>query len=163
MNLRGLAENTTVLIIGGPGGVGKTTCAAALALGLARDNDRILLVTIDPARRLVDTLGISDAGPAGSQIEVDGRSLHVTMLDAPRQWDLLIRRYAPDEATAERIIGSPLYRSITGRFVHGHDYIAMEMLHEAMTSDLYDLIVVDTPPTRNAVDFLDAQIGRAHV
>jgi hypothetical protein len=105
---------------------------------------------------LADTLGIVDGGLGGSRVSADGATVQVVMLDAPRQWDALIHRYAPDRATAERIIASPLYRSITGRFVHGHDYIAMEMLYDAATSGDWDLIVIDTPPTRNAVDFLDA-------
>ena len=156
MSLRDQLGHARIVVMCGPGGVGKTTCAAAIALGSATASRRVLLLTIDPARRLADTLGIADGGLAGSDVSADGVDVHVVMLDAPRQWDALIQRYAPDEETAQRIIKSPLYRSITGRFVHGHDYIAMEMLYDAATSGKWDLIVIDTPPTRHAVDFLDA-------
>jgi anion-transporting ArsA/GET3 family ATPase len=156
MTLRDQLSHARVVVMCGPGGVGKTTCAAAIALASASSARRVLLLTIDPARRLADTLGIVDGGVAGSEVSADGVDVHVVMLDAPRQWDALIQRYAPDEETAQRIIKSPLYRSITGRFVHGHDYIAMEMLYDAATSGEWDLIVIDTPPTRHAVDFLDA-------
>ena len=156
MTLRDQLRPARVVVMCGPGGVGKTTCAAAIALGSAAADRRVLLLTIDPARRLADTLGITDGGLAGSDVSADGVDVHVVMLDAPRQWDALIRRYAPDDDTAQRIIKSPLYRSITARFIHGHDYIAMEMLYDAYSSGPWDLIVIDTPPTRHAVDFLDA-------
>jgi anion-transporting ArsA/GET3 family ATPase len=154
MTLRDQLRPARVVVMCGPGGVGKTTCAAAIALGSAAADRRVLL--LDPARRLADTLGITDGGLAGSDVSADGVDVHVVMLDAPRQWDALIRRYAPDDDTAQRIIKSPLYRSITARFIHGHDYIAMEVLYDAYSSGQWDLIVIDTPPTRHAVDFLDA-------
>ena len=78
------------------------------------------------------------------------------MLDTKQSWDDLIRTHAPDEATREQILANPLYQNISGRFVQSHDYIAMERLYEIHTEGKYDLIVVDTPPTRNALDFLDA-------
>jgi anion-transporting ArsA/GET3 family ATPase len=88
---------------------------------------------------------------------VDGRGeLSVAMLDMKASWDALIVRHAPDENTAQQILDNQLYRNITSRFIQSHDYIAMERLHEFVEADRYDLIVVDTPPTRNALDFLDA-------
>jgi anion-transporting ArsA/GET3 family ATPase len=78
------------------------------------------------------------------------------MLDTKASWDDLVRQHAPDKATRDAILANPLYRNITGKFVQSHDYIAMERLHEIHSSGRYDLIVVDTPPTRNAIDFLDA-------
>ena len=78
------------------------------------------------------------------------------MLDTKAGWDELVRRHAPDAATRDAILANPLYQNITGRFVHSHDYIAMERLHELHASGRYDLVIVDTPPSRNALDFLDA-------
>ena len=78
------------------------------------------------------------------------------MLDTKASWDELVREHAPDTRTADAILANPLYRNITAKFVHSHDYIAMERLHDIHSSGRYDLIVVDTPPTRNAIDFLDA-------
>ena len=78
------------------------------------------------------------------------------MLDTKESWDALIRRHAPDAQTRDEILANPLYQNISGRFVQSHDYIAMERLYEIHSESDYDLIVVDTPPTRNALDFLDA-------
>ena len=76
------------------------------------------------------------------------------MLDTKQSWDTLVTRHAPDQATAQRILDNPLYQNISGRFVQSHDYIAVERLYELHSEGTYDLIVVDTPPTRNALDFL---------
>ncbi len=148
-----------VVITCGPGGIGKTTCAAALGVAVARSSARkVLVVTVDPARRLADALGLSGIGNDVTRVKnFDGPGeLHVAMLDTKASWDALIRRHAPDAATAQRILDNMLYQNITGRFIQSHDYIAMERLHELVGLGLYDLIVVDTPPTRNALDFLDA-------
>ena len=82
--------------------------------------------------------------------------LWAAMLDTKSSWDDLIRRHAPDEEVREKVLANPLYQNITGRFVHSHDYIAMEKLHELHASGRYDLVIIDTPPSRNALDFLDA-------
>ena len=148
-----------VVVTCGPGGVGKTTCAAALGVAVARTTERrVLVVTIDPARRLADALGLSSIGNDATKVEgfVGRGELSVAMLDTKASWDALIRRHAPDDSTAQRILRNTLYQNITGRFIQSHDYIAMERLHEFVEEDCYDLIVVDTPPTRNALDFLDA-------
>ncbi len=151
----------------GSGGVGKTTIAAATALGAATHlGGRVLVLTVDPAKRLADALGlrgglgnverrVSPEILAAAGIEVRGE-LWAAMLDTKQSWDALVLRHSPDEATAYRILENPLYRNITARFVQSHDYIAMERLHELHSAGRYDLIVVDTPPTRNAIDFLDA-------
>ena len=168
-----------IAIFCGPGGVGKTSVAAAAAAGAAaRLGGKVLVVTVDPARRLADALGLAgignlerpvplerlkEAGLMGtakpqteSKGKPQGSSLWAAMLDTKRSWDDLVLRHAPDEATAYRILENRLYHNITARFVQSHDYIAMERLHEIHQSGAYDLIVVDTPPTRNALDFLEA-------
>jgi anion-transporting ArsA/GET3 family ATPase len=155
-----------IVIACGPGGVGKTTTAAAVgAMAAAEHGGRVLVLTVDPARRLADALGlkgignqevrISDAVFKRAGITPRGE-LWAAMLDTKQSWDDLIHRHAPDDATREKILANPLYQNISGRFVQSHDYIAMERLYEIHSEGKYDLIVVDTPPTRNALDFLDA-------
>jgi len=153
-----VATDASVVVACGPGGVGKTTTAAALGVAVARSHERrVLVLTIDPARRLADALGISGVGSEETPVALDGPGeLFVSMLDMKSAWDALIRRHAPDAVTAQRILSNALYQNITGRFVQSHDYIAMERLHELTVGGQYDLIIVDTPPTRNALDFLDA-------
>ena len=123
------------------------------------------MLTVDPARRLADALGLKGIGNDEVRIpdEVFTRAaarprgeLWAAMLDTKQSWDDLIRRHAPDAETREQILANPLYQNISGRFVQSHDYIAMERLYEIHSEGKYDLIVVDTPPTRNALDFLDA-------
>ena len=173
-SLDGLIASKEIVIACGPGGVGKTTTAAAAgAMAACLHGGRVLVLTIDPARRLADALGLSAHGPQGlgtlgnaerripDQVFRDaGMSprgeLWAAMLDTKESWDALVRRHAPDARTRDRILANPLYRNITGRFVQSHDYIAMERLYELHSEGDYDLIVVDTPPTRNAIDFLDA-------
>ena len=155
-----------IVIACGPGGVGKTTTAAALAAtAVVEQGGRVLVLTVDPARRLADALGLKGIGNDEVRIpdEVFARSaarprgeLWAAMLDMKQSWDDLIRAHAPDEATRHQILANPLYQNISGRFVQSHDYIAMERLYEIHSEGKYDLIVVDTPPTRNALDFLDA-------
>ncbi|HET6811795.1 MAG TPA: ArsA-related P-loop ATPase [Acidimicrobiales bacterium] len=150
----------------GSGGVGKTTvAAAAAAMAALRHGGKVLVLTVDPARRLADALGLAGIGNEERPVPAEafrdaGMSprgeLWAAMLDTKQSWDALVRRHAPDTATAEKILGNPLYRNISGRFVQSHDYIAMERLYELHTEGRYDLIVVDTPPTRNAIDFLEA-------
>jgi len=173
VTLDGLVASKEIVIACGPGGVGKTTIAAATAaMAALRHGGRVLVVTVDPARRLADALGLSgpegrglgntelripDEAFAGSAAHGRPRGeLWAAMLDTKESWDSLVRRYAPDVPTRERILANPLYRNITGRFVQSHDYIAMERLYDLHAQGAYDLIVVDTAPTRNAIDFLDA-------
>jgi anion-transporting ArsA/GET3 family ATPase len=165
-SLRRLVETREILLCCGPGGVGKTTVAASVALLAAITTPgRVLVLTIDPARRLADALGLEGIG--NDIVRIDDATLraagvaprgelHCAMLDMKQSWDDLIARHAPDRRTAERILANPLYQNITSRFIQSHDYIAMERLHELHATGEWDLIVVDTPPTRNALDFLDA-------
>ncbi len=149
----------------GSGGVGKTTAAAAIGLYAAERGRQAWVLTVDPARRLADALGLSGIGNTERRIpdEVFAKGgctprgeLWAAMLDTKQSWDDLVRRHAPDDATRDQILANPLYQNISGRFVQSHDYIAMERLYEIHSEGTYDLIVVDTPPTRNALDFLDA-------
>jgi anion-transporting ArsA/GET3 family ATPase len=150
----------------GPGGVGKTTtAAAAAATAAARLGGKVLVLTVDPARRLADALGLDGIGNSERRVPNDTYAaagvtprgeLSAAMLDTKESWDDLIRHHAPDARTRDEILANPLYRNIAGRFVQSHDYIAMERLFEIHAEGIYDLIVVDTPPTRNALDFLDA-------
>jgi anion-transporting ArsA/GET3 family ATPase len=157
----------SIAIFCGPGGVGKTSVAAAsAAVAAARLGGKVLVVTVDPARRLADALGLSALGnlerpvPAdrlkAAGLKVPDGLLWAAMLDTKQSWDDLVLRHARDEETAYRILENRLYHNITARFVQSHDYIAMERLHEIHAEGGYDLIVVDTPPTRNALDFLEA-------
>lgn len=155
-----------IVICCGSGGVGKTTTAAALAATAAvHQGGKVLVLTVDPARRLANALGLErfgntetrvpDAAFAAAGVEPRGE-LWAAMLDTKQSWDDLVRRHAPDDPTRDAILANPLYNNITGKFVQSHDYIAMERLHEIHASGRYDLIVIDTPPTRNAIDFLEA-------
>jgi anion-transporting ArsA/GET3 family ATPase len=155
-----------IVICCGSGGVGKTTMAAAIALGAAsRLGGKVLVLTIDPAKRLADALGLEGIGNVERQVpaeafksaglEVRGE-LWAAMLDTKQSWDALVLRHAPDEETAYRILDNRMYENITARFVQSHDYIAMERLFDLHETGRFDLIVIDTPPTRNALDFLDA-------
>jgi anion-transporting ArsA/GET3 family ATPase len=165
-SLENLLASREIIVACGPGGVGKTTtAAAAAAMAAARGGGKVLVLTIDPARRLANALGLEgignterrvpDSAFASAGIKPRGQ-LFAAMLDTKESWDDLIRHHAPDERTRDEILANPLYRNISGRFVQSHDYIAMERLFEIHSEGIYDLIVVDTPPTRNALDFLDA-------
>jgi anion-transporting ArsA/GET3 family ATPase len=164
--LDGLLASREIVVACGPGGVGKTTtAAAAAAMAAARIGGKVLVLTVDPARRLANALGLEGIGNTERQVPPDAfraagvrpaGELWAAMLDTKESWDSLIRTHAPDARTRDEILGNPLYRNISGRFVQSHDYIAMERLFEIHAEGDYDLIVVDTPPTRNALDFLDA-------
>jgi anion-transporting ArsA/GET3 family ATPase len=165
-SLEPLLASREIVVFCGSGGVGKTTTAAATGLAAAAQlGGRVLVLTIDPARRLADALGLEaignierrvpDAALHAAGLEPRGE-LFTAMLDTKASWDDLVLRHAPDEETAYKVLGNRLYQNITARFVQSHDYIAMERLYDLHTHGRYDLIVVDTPPTRNAIDFLDA-------
>ena len=150
-----------LVLVCGSGGTGKTTTAAGLGLAAAREGRQVLVITVDPARRLAQALDIDALGNAEHVVDdaaarAAGGSLTVTMLDTKAGWDDLVRRNAPDAASAERVLANPLYANITARFVNSHDYIAMERLHDLGRDERFDLVVVDTPPSRNALDLLDA-------
>jgi anion-transporting ArsA/GET3 family ATPase len=155
-----------IVICCGSGGVGKTTTAAsAAAMAATSLGGKVLVLTVDPARRLAGALGLEGLGNVEKAVPADAfkqagvtprGALWAAMLDMKQSWDALVLRHAPDELTARRILENPLYQNVSGRFVQSHEYIAMERLYEIHTTGAYDLIVVDTPPTRNAIDFLEA-------
>ncbi|MEA3075657.1 MAG: hypothetical protein QOF60_565 [Actinomycetota bacterium] len=161
-----LAAAKEIAVFCGSGGVGKTTTAAAVAAMVAvRQGGKVLVLTIDPAKRLANALGLEGFGNVEKQVPLSAFAeagvtprgeLWAAMLDTKQSWDNLVRRHAPDAVTAQRILENPLYQNVSGRFVQSHDYIAMERLYELHSEGNYDLIVVDTPPTRNALDFLEA-------
>ncbi|MEZ4227895.1 MAG: ArsA-related P-loop ATPase [Polyangiaceae bacterium] len=163
--LDALIDERRVVLCVGCGGVGKTTVAAALALAGARRGKRVLCLTIDPARRLANSLGLDrmtgDAQlvePALFQragLEVDG-SLTVMMLDTKRTFDELVTRHASSEAARQKILENRLYQYVSTSLAGTQEYMAMEKLLSVKQDSHYDLIVLDTPPTSNALDFLDA-------
>ena len=158
-DLAAIVADVEVIVTAGSGGVGKTTSSAALALAAARSGRRVVVVTIDPAKRLADALGLGIGGLGDAPSRIDGPwpgELWAAMLDTKASWDDLVSRHAPDRETHDAILANPLYRNLTGRFVQSHDYVAMERLFEIHGSGRYDLVVVDTPPSRHAIDFLDA-------
>ena len=161
-----LLATKEIVICCGSGGVGKTTTAAAMAaMAATHQGGKVLVLTVDPAKRLANALGLEQFGnvekrvpaEAFAAVGVEPRGeLWAAMLDTKQSWDDLVERHAPDAATRKAILDNPLYQNVTGKFVQSHDYIAMERLYEIHSSGRYDLIVVDTPPTRNAIDFLEA-------
>ena len=152
-----LVEERSIIVCTGTGGVGKTTTAAVLAVEAARRGRRAVVVTIDPAKRLADTLGIAQLGNTPVRIEGDWPGqLSALMLDTKSTFDHLVRTYAADTAQAERIFANRFYRNISGALSGTQEYMAGEKLHELHESGDFDLVVVDTPPTRHALDFLDA-------
>jgi anion-transporting ArsA/GET3 family ATPase len=154
-----------VLVCVGTGGVGKTTVAAALGLEAARRGQRVLVLTIDPARRLADALG---AGPLDHEERPvprewlrragvpDRGALSATMLDTKRTFDEIVARHAPDAETVERIYANPIYQNLTDALAGSREYSAIEKLHQVVASGRYDLVVLDTPPAHHALEFLDA-------
>lgn len=164
--LDNLLASREMILVAGSGGVGKTTIAAAMGIAAAqRQKGKILVLTVDPAKRLATALGLDEVGNTPVRIKpavfreagvtVRGE-LWVAMLDTKAGWDELIRQHAPDAQVRDAVLANPLYRNITSRFVHSHDYLAMEQLHDLHATGDFDLVIVDTPPSRNALSILDA-------
>jgi anion-transporting ArsA/GET3 family ATPase len=154
---RSVAE-AEVIVCCGTGGVGKTTTAAALGLQAARLGRRAVVVTIDPAKRLADALGVPGGlgnDPVRLPIDADGE-LWALMLDTATTFDGLVTTYAASPQQAQRILGNAFYRNVAGSFSGTQDYMAAERLHALHHDERFDVVIVDTPPTRNALDFLDA-------
>ena len=152
-----LVEERGIVVCCGSGGVGKTTTAAVLALEGARRGRRAVVVTIDPAKRLADTLGIGSLTNTPKRIDGDWPGeLSALMLDTKSTFDALVAKYSADPAQAERILANRFYRNISGALSGTQEYMAGEKLYELHEEGDFELVVVDTPPTRNALDFLDA-------
>lgn len=159
-----------IVVCVGPGGVGKTTTAAALALAAARRGQRTLVITIDPAKRLANSLGLSELGHDAQQVDpalvraglpadspgATRGELHAMMLDQKRAFDEIVEHHAKDAAAIQRILANPVYQQISGTLAGAQEYAAMVKLHDFDQTRRWDLIVVDTPPTAHALDFLDA-------
>jgi anion-transporting ArsA/GET3 family ATPase len=159
VTLREALQGKQIVVVCGAGGVGKTTTSAAIALDAANDR-KAIVVTIDPARRLGSALGL-DRGLGHKERRVDVQnghkgSLYAAMLDMKTAWDDLIDRYSPTRAQAQHIKENRIYRGVSEQFIGSQGYMAMERLADLYERDDYDLIVIDTPPTRSALDFLDA-------
>jgi len=154
-----------IIVCAGSGGVGKTTTAASLALWGALHGRRSIVLTIDPARRLADSLGVGPIGntPCGvapealGSLRSDGSgTLTAMMLDQKGSWDELVTRHAPSREVRDRILDNAFYRQLSQSFAGSQEYMAVEQLGELDACGEYDLIVVDTPPTQHALDFLEA-------
>jgi anion-transporting ArsA/GET3 family ATPase len=154
-----------ILVCVGSGGVGKTTTAAALALAAARRGKRTLVLTIDPARRLANSLGLESLGHQVQQVAPalvrrgapsDRGELWAMMLDQKQAFDEVVAHHAKDPEAVKRILANPVYAQISGSLSGAQEYAAMAKLHDFDRAGEWDLIVVDTPPTAHALDFLDA-------
>jgi anion-transporting ArsA/GET3 family ATPase len=156
-SLRDLVEQRRIVVCCGSGGVGKTTTAAVIALEAARAGRRAVVVTIDPAKRLADALGLE--GLTGTPSRIDGQwrgELWALMLDTKSTFDDLVVANASTPEQGQRILDNRFYRNISGALSGTQEYMAMEKLYELHQRTDFDLVVVDTPPTRNALDFIDA-------
>jgi anion-transporting ArsA/GET3 family ATPase len=159
-------DERRILVVVGPGGVGKTTTSAALALEAARRGRHVLVLTVDPARRLMDSLGLSGDGgrptrvpPAAfaeAGISLGAGSLTAMMLDVQETFDAVVERHAPDETVRRRIMENPFYAETATSMAGSQECMAMEALFELDREDEYELIVLDTPPTAHALDFISA-------
>jgi anion-transporting ArsA/GET3 family ATPase len=156
-SLAQIVDAAKIVVTTGTGGVGKTTTSAAIALHGARSGRRTIVVTIDPARRLADAMGVSAIANEPNRVEgAWSGELDALMLDTKGTFDTLVMRYARDETQCRRILENRFYQNIAGALSGTQEYMAMEKLHALAESNDYDLIVVDTPPTRHALAFLDA-------
>ncbi len=154
-DLRDVIETRHVIVCTGSGGVGKTTCAASIALSAARSGRRTIVLTIDPAKRLAQSLGLSALDNSPRKVKgVD--NLEAMMLDMKRTFDEVIDRHASDHQRASRIKSNRFYQQLSNSLAGTQEYMAMEKLYDLHNTGEYDCIVIDTPPTRNALDFLDA-------
>jgi anion-transporting ArsA/GET3 family ATPase len=152
-----LVGSARVIICCGSGGVGKTTTAAVLAMEAARRGRKAAVVTIDPARRLANAMGLEGLSNEPSQVPGDWPGeLWALMLDTKSTFDALVVTHAADEDQAERILSNRFYQNISGALSGTQEYMATEKLYELHHDRDFDLVVVDTPPSRNALDFLDA-------
>ncbi|MBF0493096.1 MAG: ArsA family ATPase [Deltaproteobacteria bacterium] len=164
MNLQTLIEEKKLIICCGSGGVGKTTTAAALGLKAALSGKKVAVLTVDPAKRLANSLGISSLGNEEKEIDISrfqasaqtSGKFFAAMLDTKRTFDKIIERYAPNEEARNNILGNALYQHLSSMIAGSQEYMAMERVYEMVQKDKYDLLILDTPPTAHALDFLEA-------
>jgi len=160
-----LLEGRGICVCAGSGGVGKTTTSAAIALGMVDRGLKVCVLTIDPAKRLADSLGLEELGNEATRVDPkllaangvkgDGE-LWAMMLDAKETFDNLVARHAEDAEARDRVLGNRIYQQISSALAGSQEYMAMEKLFELHSEGRFDLLVLDTPPSRNALDFLDA-------
>ena len=163
--LAALLDGKRICIVAGSGGVGKTTASAALALGLAASGKRVAVVTIDPAKRLAESLGLRELGNEPSQVDpallashgavIEGELWAMT-LDPKATFDDLITRLAPDAQTREDVLGNRIYQQLSSAVAGSQEFTAVTKLYDLHHDGNFDVLVLDTPPSRNALDFLDA-------
>jgi anion-transporting ArsA/GET3 family ATPase len=157
MDMAEVLHGKRVCVCVGSGGVGKTTTSAAIALGLARRGARVAVITIDPARRLAGALGLEELPNEPHRVELDAPGeLWAMMLDVKRTFDDVIERLAPDEATRDQVLGNRIYRELSSAVAGSQEFTAIAKLHDLDQDPRFDVLVLDTPPSRNALDFLDA-------
>src|ERR1700757_2506998 len=158
-------RRTRIIVCCGSGGVGKTTTAAAIGLRAAERGRQACVLTVDPARRLAQSMGLTSLDNTPRKVDGvgggNGGSLHAMMLDMKRTFDEIVEAHA-DPDRAAQILANPFYQSLSSGFSGTQEYMAMEKLGQLRRADAWDLIVVDTPPSRSALDFLDApqRLGR---
>ncbi len=158
-----VVEQAEIIVTAGSGGVGKTTSAAVIALEAARRGRKAVVVTIDPAKRLADALGLE--GLSNTPSRIDGSwpgELWAMMLDTKSTFDDLVHKHSTDPGQAERILANRFYKNISGALSGTQEYMAMEKLYELHEERAFDVVVVDTPPSRHALDFLDAPRRLTH-
>ena len=148
--------SASVIVCCGSGGVGKTTTSAALGLSLALDGRRVAVLTIDPARRLADSLGIGPLGNEPQRVPIEGVVYDAMMLDMKATWDGVIHRFSPSEEARDRILANRYYQLASTRLAGSHEFMAMQRLYELVESGDYDVVLLDTPPSRHALEFLQA-------
>jgi len=165
LDLEDLLRNKQIIICCGSGGVGKTTVSAALGVQAALLGKEVLALTVDPAKRLADSLGLVELGNREAPLpresflrygQEPAGSLYAMMLDTKRTFDELIERYAPNPDVAQNILRNRFYQNLSSAMAGSHEYLAMEKLYQLHLQGRYDLIVLDTPPTKHALDFLEA-------
>lgn len=174
--IESILEGKSICICAGSGGVGKTTTSAAIAAAMAARGRKVAVLTIDPAKRLADSLGLEELGNEPTRVDPqlladaanaagdgagsgDGSGsgeLWAMMLDAKATFDSVVDRHAPDEESRKRILENRIYKQISGALAGSQEYMAMERLYELHEEGRFDLLVLDTPPSRNAIDFLEA-------
>lgn len=154
--------STRVVVCCGHGGVGKTTISAAVALGLALRGERVAVLTIDPARRLADALGVDILDNLPQLVDLGNLglsgtgTLHALMLDRKATWDEVVRRYSPSSRAAEALFANQYYHAVSTRLSGSQEYMANEKLYELVTAERWDTVIIDTPPAQQTVEFFDA-------
>ncbi len=167
LDVRSLLQHRRILLCCGSGGVGKTTTAAALGLMAASMGRKVLVMTIDPAKRLAQAMGLDELGHQPQKIDLnylqpDGiaasgsGSMFAMMLDTKKAFDELVSRYAPNDDVKQRIFANSYYRHVSTALAGSREFMAMEKVYEVVSDQKYDLLIVDTPPAQHALEFLEA-------